>query len=115
MGHARVKQAQAALKFGADDFDGTVIEEKIGHEAGATSDQGLTRKELTDMIGAAAAPQWNETAFQRGVTPPAAGGRGKGEGKPFERAFPSPSPGSPSPFPSETFYRRFAGVGERKE
>ncbi|WP_316901436.1 aminofutalosine synthase MqnE [Pseudodesulfovibrio indicus] len=45
-----VKQAQAALKFGADDFDGTVIEEKIGHEAGATSDQGLTRKELTDMI-----------------------------------------------------------------
>ncbi|MGE4192602.1 MAG: aminofutalosine synthase MqnE [Pseudodesulfovibrio sp.] len=45
-----VKQAQAALKFGADDFDGTVIEEKIGHEAGATSDQGLTREELTDMI-----------------------------------------------------------------
>lgn len=45
-----VKQAQAALKFGADDFDGTVIEEKIGHEAGATSEQGLTRSELTDMI-----------------------------------------------------------------
>jgi aminodeoxyfutalosine synthase len=45
-----VKQAQAALKFGADDFDGTVIEEKIGHEAGATSDQGLSRTELEDMI-----------------------------------------------------------------
>ncbi|WP_207262594.1 aminofutalosine synthase MqnE [Desulfovibrio sp. Huiquan2017] len=45
-----VKQAQAALKFGADDFDGTVIEEKIGHEAGATSEQGLSRSELTDMI-----------------------------------------------------------------
>jgi aminodeoxyfutalosine synthase len=45
-----VKQAQAALKFGADDFDGTVVEEKIGHEAGATSEQGLTRSELTDMI-----------------------------------------------------------------
>jgi aminodeoxyfutalosine synthase len=45
-----VKQAQAALKFGADDFDGTVIEEKIGHEAGATSEQGLTRSELEDMI-----------------------------------------------------------------
>jgi aminodeoxyfutalosine synthase len=45
-----VKQAQAALKFGADDFDGTVIEEKIGHEAGATSEQGLTRTDLEEMI-----------------------------------------------------------------
>jgi aminodeoxyfutalosine synthase len=45
-----VKQAQAALKFGADDFDGTVVEEKIGHEAGATSEQGLSRSELEDRI-----------------------------------------------------------------
>ncbi|BCS90275.1 aminofutalosine synthase MqnE [Pseudodesulfovibrio sediminis] len=45
-----VKQAQAALKFGADDFDGTVVEEKIGHEAGATSEQGMTRIELEEMI-----------------------------------------------------------------
>ncbi len=45
-----VKQAQAALKFGADDFDGTVVEEKIGHEAGATSRQGMTRAELEEMI-----------------------------------------------------------------
>ncbi len=34
-----VKQAQAALHFGADDFDGTVVEEKIGHMAGAESEQ----------------------------------------------------------------------------
>jgi aminodeoxyfutalosine synthase len=45
-----VKLAQAALKFGADDFDGTVVEEKIGHEAGATSDQGMTRDDLKEMI-----------------------------------------------------------------
>ncbi|MGE4293645.1 MAG: aminofutalosine synthase MqnE [Desulfovibrio sp.] len=45
-----VKQAQAALLWGADDFDGTVVEEKIGHEAGATSRQGLTRSELDGMI-----------------------------------------------------------------
>ncbi|WP_022660841.1 aminofutalosine synthase MqnE [Paucidesulfovibrio longus] len=45
-----VKQAQAALLWGADDFDGTVVEEKIGHEAGATSQQGLTRSELDEMI-----------------------------------------------------------------
>jgi aminodeoxyfutalosine synthase len=45
-----VKQAQAALFFGADDLDGTVVEEKIGHMAGATSEQGLTKAELTAMI-----------------------------------------------------------------
>jgi len=45
-----VKEAQAALKFGADDFDGTVVEEKIGHEAGATSQQGMTRAELRAML-----------------------------------------------------------------
>lgn len=45
-----VKVAQAALKFGADDFDGTVVEEKIGHEAGAESRQSLTSAELQEMI-----------------------------------------------------------------
>jgi aminodeoxyfutalosine synthase len=45
-----VKLAQAALYFGADDFDGTVIEEKIGHMAGAQSDQALTRSELMRII-----------------------------------------------------------------
>lgn len=45
-----VKQAQAALHFGADDFDGTVVEEKIGHMAGAESEQALARRELEDMI-----------------------------------------------------------------
>lgn len=45
-----VKLAQVALCFGADDFDGTVIEEKIGHMAGAESEQALTRSELTRII-----------------------------------------------------------------
>lgn len=45
-----VKQAQAALFFGADDLDGTVVEEKIGHMAGATSEQGLTKAQLEAMI-----------------------------------------------------------------
>lgn len=45
-----VKQAQAALFFGADDLDGTVVEEKIGHMAGATSEQGLTKSQLEAMI-----------------------------------------------------------------
>ena len=44
------KIAQIALRFGADDLDGTVIEEKIYHDAGATSPQGMTRKELCRLI-----------------------------------------------------------------
>ena len=45
-----VKLAQAALYFGADDLDGTVVEEKIGHMAGAESDDALSRSELKSMI-----------------------------------------------------------------
>lgn len=45
-----LKQAQAALFFGANDLDGTVVEEKIGHMAGADSPQVLTRAELEGKI-----------------------------------------------------------------
>jgi aminodeoxyfutalosine synthase len=44
------KIAQIALRFGADDLDGTVIEEKIYHDAGATTPQGLRRAELERLI-----------------------------------------------------------------
>jgi aminodeoxyfutalosine synthase len=44
------KIAQIALRFGADDIDGTVIEEKIYHDAGATTPQGLRRKDLIRLI-----------------------------------------------------------------
>jgi aminodeoxyfutalosine synthase len=42
--------AQIALRFGADDLDGTVVEEKIYHDAGATTTQSLRRAELLDLI-----------------------------------------------------------------
>lgn len=45
-----VKLAQVALYFGADDFDGTVVEEKIGHMAGAPTEAALTRVELERII-----------------------------------------------------------------
>jgi aminodeoxyfutalosine synthase len=44
------KIAQIALRFGADDIDGTVVEEKIYHDAGATTPQGLRRQELVRLI-----------------------------------------------------------------
>ena len=42
--------AQIALRFGADDLDGTVVEEKIYHDAGATTSQSLRRQELLSLI-----------------------------------------------------------------
>src|SRR6516162_7795235 len=42
--------AQIALKFGADDLDGTIVEERIYHDAGATTVQGLRRAELLQLI-----------------------------------------------------------------
>ena len=44
------KIAQISLRFGADDIDGTVIEEKIYHDAGATTPQGMRREELMRLI-----------------------------------------------------------------
>jgi aminodeoxyfutalosine synthase len=42
--------AQIALRFGANDMDGTVIEEKIYHDAGATTPQSVTRADLERLI-----------------------------------------------------------------
>ena len=42
--------AQVALRFGADDIDGTVVEEKIYHDAGSTVTQSLRRGELLRLI-----------------------------------------------------------------
>jgi len=42
--------AQIAQRFGADDIDGTVVEEKIYHDAGATTSQSLRRNDLLSLI-----------------------------------------------------------------
>jgi aminodeoxyfutalosine synthase len=42
--------AQVALRFGADDIDGTVVEEKIYHDAGSTTSRELKRSELLRLI-----------------------------------------------------------------
>jgi aminodeoxyfutalosine synthase len=39
-----------ALSFGADDLDGTVVEETIYHMAGAESAQSLSRGELVRIV-----------------------------------------------------------------
>lgn len=45
-----VKLAQVALSFGANDFDGTVVEEKITHRAGAETPTGLSVPEVRGLI-----------------------------------------------------------------
>jgi aminodeoxyfutalosine synthase len=42
--------AQIAQRFGADDIDGTIVEERIYHDAGATTRQALRRSELVELI-----------------------------------------------------------------
>ncbi len=44
------KIAQVSLAFGVNDLDGTVVEEKIGHDAGASSPQAMSREDIVAMI-----------------------------------------------------------------
>ncbi len=44
------KIAQIAQRFGSDDIDGTIVEERIYHDAGATTAQNLRRGELLRLI-----------------------------------------------------------------
>jgi len=75
--------AQIALRFGADDIDGTVVEEKIYHDAGATTAQLTTRAELERLIREAGrVPVERDTLY-----------------RPLER----PSVPGPQPTPSSDF------------
>ena len=44
------KIAQVSLAFGVNDLDGTVVEEKIGHEAGAQTPQSMSKEEIAALI-----------------------------------------------------------------
>jgi aminodeoxyfutalosine synthase len=64
-----VKIAQVALHFGADDLDGTVMEEKIGHMAGASTAEALAPHELQALIRSAGREPVERDTFFRAVTP----------------------------------------------
>lgn len=57
------KVSQVALLFGADDIDGTIIEEKITHAAGAMSGEGMTREEMITLIRKAGKAPVERDAF----------------------------------------------------
>ncbi|MEO5358433.1 MAG: aminofutalosine synthase MqnE [Nitrospirae bacterium YQR-1] len=62
------KVTQTALLFGADDIDGTVIQEKIAHSAGAKSPERLTVSEIEFLIKKAGKIPVERTALYREVT-----------------------------------------------
>ncbi|MFY9691687.1 MAG: hypothetical protein WAJ86_17240, partial [Candidatus Acidiferrales bacterium] len=76
--------AQIALQFGADDIDGTVVEEKIYHDAGATTPEHLTRAELERLIRAAGrVPVERDTLYNRvdrASMPPVAAAAARNDG-----------------------------------
>jgi aminodeoxyfutalosine synthase len=61
------KIAQIALRFGADDIDGTVVEEKIYHDAGASTPQGMRRQDLERLIREAGREPFERDTLYRAV------------------------------------------------
>ncbi|ADD68606.1 Radical SAM domain protein [Denitrovibrio acetiphilus DSM 12809] len=57
------KTAQTALRFGADDLDGTIIKENITHAAGAKSSEGLVVDTLVDIVSSAGLTAVERDAF----------------------------------------------------
>jgi aminodeoxyfutalosine synthase len=61
-----IKTAQVALSFGADDLDGTVVHEKIYHDAGADTPQELTVADIERLIREAGrVPVERDTLYHR--------------------------------------------------
>lgn len=59
------KIAQVSLSFGVNDLDGTVVEERIGHEAGADTPQTMSRDNIVTMIRKAGRiPVERDTLYQ---------------------------------------------------
>lgn len=72
-----VRLTQVALSFGADDVDGTIVEERIYHMAGARTPQALSERALRDLIAEAGFRPVKRDAFYNALEPeeaPRAGG-----------------------------------------
>ena len=63
--------AELALQFGADDLDGTIGEEKIIHAAGAKTQTGITKNQLSRIIREAGYEPVERDTFYRSIQPSA--------------------------------------------
>jgi aminodeoxyfutalosine synthase len=67
------KTAQVALHFGADDLDGTVVDERITYAAGGQAGKGMARSELERLIREARRiPVERDTLYRPRQAPPVA-------------------------------------------
>jgi aminodeoxyfutalosine synthase len=73
--------AQIAQRFGSNDIDGTLVEEKIYHDAGATTSQNMRRKDLERLIREAGREPVERDTLYRPVV------RNESENVPAEAAF----------------------------
>ena len=70
--------AQLALTFGADDIEGTVVYERVYHEAGAETPMHMTYDDLVRLIrGAGKVPVERDSLYNE-VRGPGFGVRGNG-------------------------------------
>ena len=60
---------QTALHFGADDLEGTIVKERIAHQAGAKTAAGLTRNRLMALIKEAGFEPVQRDTFHQPVQP----------------------------------------------
>jgi aminodeoxyfutalosine synthase len=94
------KIAQLALSFGADDMDGTIVEERIYHMAGASTDQELPRAELERILTVAGfTPVERDTLYHPIRRAAASAGAPQHPGSPSSSppSPPAPTPASDSP------------------
>jgi aminodeoxyfutalosine synthase len=57
--------SQVALAFGVNDLEGTVVREKIYHEAGATTEQAMTLDQVLALIrGAGKIPVERDSLYR---------------------------------------------------
>ncbi len=68
------KTAQVAQHFGADDLDGTVVDERITLAAGGEAGKGMTRRALVHLIREAGRTPVERDTLYRPVTAPAPAG-----------------------------------------
>jgi hypothetical protein len=73
-----MKLAQVSLSYGVDDIDGTVIEEKIYHMAGARTPQEVAREELVRAIRETGREPVQRDSLYRPVKSEEGGGKSEG-------------------------------------
>src|SRR5262249_36774472 len=85
--------SQLALSFGCDDVEGTVVYERIYHEAGAETPMGMTYESLVRMIEGAGKTAVERDSLYQPVRGPGSGGGGLD----VSHAVLGPGPRSPDP------------------